>query len=361
MTTARSGVLLIIVAALAAILATLGLTFLSMARNEGDELAWAARYTQARIMLHAGCAYVQETARIGWDRQLGDGSNEEAYGWVDVRGGIRDRAAFASRMGRAPTAAEEGRFPIGPRSNQDLVTESGASGADGIYDAMYATTLAVDGNGDGIADRPLWPAIGSVVRCPMQRLERPPFAITQTVAPNAIANDPSDPAFGLPLLIKPDPEPLFGPGVTAASTASARWLDWSRGDVRPRAGAEGQAWVRIHRDGPATFVITCGAGASEGFRDWDEVRGLGEQALFQSNQDIFDQIVADEIRLWYRIEWSPAIAGNPPVTIDWRTLQLNPQGGGSADNVNQQPWARVVNQGGTIQWIQRLRAAPAVW
>ncbi|MDA3962563.1 MAG: hypothetical protein PF961_17390 [Planctomycetota bacterium] len=359
---ARSGVILIITAALAAILATLCLTFIARANNAGADSAWIGRYTQARVMLHAGLSYVQECARIGWDTRLGDGDNHEGFGWVDVRGGIRDRARFVTVHGRNPSGAEAAAFPLGPRSQFDREGEDGTAlaGGDGIWDRLWDPALVEDGDGDGLADRPAWPAVGSVARAPMFRMRRPPFAIEPVVAPNPIANNPADPAFGLPLLLHPDPLPAFGRGVAGGAPAT-RWADWSAGERSALPGSEGRAWFRVYRDGPATFVVTCGCGGSEGFRDWPEVLGAQAEDLFQRDQRMFEDIVANEVRLWYRIEWSPAVNGNEPQTIGWNGSQLSVVTGGKPDHVSKWPWARIVNQGGTIQWIQRLRAPPELW
>lgn len=348
----RRGALLIVVVGLLVMLASLVMTFIARTRMDAEDLRWTVNRTQARLMLTAATSYIQETSRIGWDATLADSVNIEAFGWVDVRGGVRDRQRFRDVHGREPTPAEEQIFPIGPRSQAD-------ANNDGIYDALWSPVL-VESSRPGVVDRPAWPAIGSVVRCPMFVMERPPFAIAPTVAPNAIANDPADPAFGLPFLRNPDPQPRFGPAVTAASPAAQRWADWSTGDTAPRPGTSARSWFRIYRDGPATFVITCGSGATFAFRDWREVEAAGATGLFPGGEGTFLEILDQEVRLWYRVEWSPAVGATTTAGSQTSANNVAPRGSGEGlRRVRLE--ARGTNQGGTIAWIQRLLGPPEVW
>lgn len=224
------------------------------------------------------------------------GWGEEAYGWVDVRDG-----------------------QVGPKD---------CTGA-----ALWA------------AGR--WPAPGTHARCPMHAQVRPPDAVQPDAAPNRMVSDPADPLFGLPLLRRPDPLPV-----------AATWAEFRAGDPTPRPESANRSWFRVHRDGPATFVVTVGAGASEGFKDWDEVLAEGAAWRFSDDQGLFETIRAQELRLWYRIEWSPAVAsgsGAPGFTEEYDRLGWNSQ-------LNRPILGCPhPNQGGTIQWIQRLRAPPLAW
>ncbi len=158
------------------------------------------------------------------------------------------------------------------------------------------------------------------------------------------------------------------PADPAGSVDGARFSEWEAGDRAPREASLGLAWFRLLREpGGATFLVTCGAGATMGYRTWAEVQADPDptgRSLFQS-AELFAAISQDEVRLWYRIEWSPAI-----MAID---THLAWHHGGAFDHYEQfpldmsvrtsDPWGQLVhhNLGGTIPLIQRLRYEPANW
>ena len=324
----RHGTLLIVVAGAVAVMAALCLSFLVKARGEAEETELVMRHTQCRIALAGACAYVQESSRIGYDLP-GTPVHEEAFGWVDVRDG-----------------------QIGPKT-WDF-------SGDGVYDLCY------DPAAKDAMNRPQWPAVGGVTRQPMIPMVRPPWAISSATTPNEIESNPTKPLFGIPLLTRPDPQPQLA--VTGSPSLIQRWEDFKTGDTRPRSIQRG-GWFRLRRDGPATFVITCGSGATLGFRDWAEVVGLGAAATFGADQSFFESLVESEQRLWYRIEWSSAIAISEATNAD--NLAFFPGLDWKRDHADWIPYnedtrifriaVRTVNQGGTIQWIQRLRAPPEEW
>jgi len=75
--------------------------------------------------------------------------------------------------------------------------------------------------------------------------------------------------------------------------------------------------------------------------------------LFGGSEAAFDDALALETRLWYRIEWSPAIHNQSSFGAHaqntWRDARAT----------DASPYS--VNQGGTIQFIQRLRSPPDSW
>ncbi len=332
MSRARSGTVLIMVAGIAAIMATIASAFLIRMRSDVEEMGIAEREAQARIMLIAACSYVQEGSRIGYDVGAPTGKHREAFGWIDVRDGL-----------------------AGPRG-EDWSAPSG-------YDPFFKVADVEDRDGDGAADRPAWPAVRGVARCPMHVLERPPYATELTTAYNPIPAV-AGPDFGIPYLLAPDPR-----SVIQAPTPNAKALAWS-GDPKPRANSTGLAWFRVRREDAATFVVTCGAGATQGFMDWDEVRGMFATELFGGDQVVFEQMRAAETRAWYRFEWSAAVA---PSEVHNVANALN--GGSPVDqyvsfpmNTSDVPQgkpmrsqAHCINMGGTIRWVQRLRQAPTHW
>ncbi len=324
----RAGTVLIIVVGLTALIAGLSVAFLTRQRTTQQETNLFEQDIQARLMLVAACNYICETARIGYDKETGIGLNvnhQEAFGWLDVRDGS-----------------------IGPNTRGLTAT---------TIVPLFDDLLMVERWGKGAVDRPAWPAQKSVARCPMHVLKRPPFAITLNATPNPIVTDESSAAFGRPYLKKPDPIPV---GINRAEFMSA--------DRTIRQNSINRSWFRVYRDGPATFIITCGAGGTQGYRDWDEVEGAGVDAIAAfGEQSFFETIRTQESRLWYRVEWSPAIA-----TSDVHNIK-NAWNAGAEDHyvsypmntsdssVNPRSQALSRNMGGTISYVQRLRRPPAWW
>lgn len=320
----RRGTVLIIVAGLSALLASLALTFLVRQRSSQQETIRFEQDIQARIMLVAACNYISECARIGYDTAIGP-DHIEGFGWIDVRDGS-----------------------VGPNTR-------GVRAADIV--PLFDDTRMVESWGSGSADRPAWPAQKSVARCPMQVLERPPFAISLNATPNAMVTDESDAAFGRPYLKNPDPTP-------AADTRAT----FMSGDRRVRQESANRSWFRVYREAPASFIITCGSGGTLGFRDWDEVSGAGPQATAQfGDQTYFNALLAQETRLWYRVEWSPGIATaevhniknawNVGTEDHYVSYPMNT----SNSSINPRSQAQCRNLGGTFRLIQRLRLRPTRW
>lgn len=330
----RRGAVLLVVSGLAALIAAIGLAFIVRVREDAAEVDLAVREAQARLMLMAGCGYVLEAGRIGYDVDpAGGGPHEEGFGWIDVRA----------------IAAADQPARVGPRDQSRR--------------ALFDDALAIDGDGDGVAERPAWPAIGGVARCPMHRLRRPPYAIAQTAAYNPIGDD------GLPLLTQPDPQPAVVSGWPGAVTA-ARFAGFAAGDPRPIASGAGLAWFRCYREDAATFVLTCGAGATRGYRSWGEVvgAGAGAEAEFGGDRQLFGALQAAEIRRCYRVEWNAAIGS----VYDFHYIENEIR---TADNYLLHPHnatqcmrgrsvrsqIRRPNCCGTIRWVQHLPVPPAQW
>jgi hypothetical protein len=326
--------------------------------------------SQARIMLAAACNYIQECSRIGWDRypntsggtgyaQATDSNDafpgsspaasnfpihEEAFGWIDVRDGS-----------------------IGPK------TQEGRP----CYDPALSPTMWWDPP----PLRPAWPAVTGIVRCPMHVWQRPPYATKLTACYNPINSDPSrssQPDYLYPFLRNPDPQPQVSNGWVSGSASVSNALyddgaggatrnDFVHGDPRPRGQTTGKSWFRILREGPATFLVTVGAGGTAGFRSYNEASQQGFAALFNNDPDFFRDLSDHELRLWFRMEWSAAVTD---VTYHWNlhhTLS-------NQDNYLQWPqnashsWSYGCrssgfdrNMGGTFRWIERLLGEPTSW
>jgi hypothetical protein len=351
---ARGGTILIVAAGLCALLASMTLVFLSQMRTQAEESWGVVRDAQARIMLYAACSYVLEAGRLGWDRywgpypfaatspstalQNGIPIHEEAFGWVDVRDGS-----------------------IGPKRQDGSMVFSCSDQTTGAGPSFPAVSIDA--------------RTGAAARCPMFVWRRSRFAISPAAVYNPIDTDVANRDFGLPLLRNPDPQPQVANGWAAGAVNDAKFNDSSyqangyddyvHGDPTPRTNSTAMAWFRVVRIGPARFVITCGSGGTLGYQDWVDVQRDNATAQFGS-QEFFNDLLNDETRLWYMVEWSPAISGvtyqcmdneQQPDHYQWRPFNAihedYPSGRQS------QPHAR--NMVGTIRWIQKLFNQPPVW
>ncbi|MBA3685467.1 MAG: hypothetical protein H0W72_09535 [Planctomycetes bacterium] len=361
----RRGVLLIIVTGLAALLLSLAVAFLASMRDDGERTRALAQDIQARLMLHAATCYILETARIGW-------GDDETMGWND----IRNHAV-------GPIAITADPFAGDPNQPTNRLWTSGT-----------------------------WPAPGSVMRAPVYTWERAPYAVLAGARnpieigdAYTVRDDPlNDQALALAghhgdwgshqsltevwrigTYDRPDPAPVIDPTVDLAAFAA--------GDARPRTATSGLAWFRVYReawedhDGDGTpyfdvvdlngglgtdwsgvaataypknasvFVITCGAGATLGFRDWDEVVLAGAEASFLDDEGFFTTLRTSETILWYRMEWSPttgdlAAKGRRESTGGpYQALPVN-------DSANTYSTS---SHAGSVRWLQRLDLEPPDW
>jgi hypothetical protein len=194
----------------------------------------------------------------------------------------------------------------------------------------------------------------------MQVMERPPFAISPA-APNPVSADPLATDFGMPYLRNPSPLIAGGqPG--QASAAALSWNSWRQGDRRIRQESMRLAWFRVFRDGPSTFIITVGSGGTFGFARWSEVDATSRSDDFPGGEIAFNATLAEEVRLWYRVEWSPAIAyGDSRYTINFQLDNYRSYSDAGQGYGRSTPTPGRENSAGTISYVQRLRAEPAVW
>jgi hypothetical protein len=247
-------------------------------------------------------------------------------------------------------------------------------------------------------------------------MKRPPWAVSIEVAPNEIPSDHTIPTFGVPFLNNVDPLPALADGVSfnpdlPDPTSASRRRNWAEGDQNPVTNSQNLSWFRIYREtgyetgrpekvGPrgSTFIITVGSGGTQGYRDWAEVQAESATSLFDDSEDLFDQLIANERRHWYRVEWTGGVGGGAehlyafPTAIyrssrpqvessdrnwsspegSWQeTLPINAsrfvdvgyRGGGSVytmPNVHQTSAPVPRNYMETIRYIQRLEPGDAV-
>lgn len=323
----RHGTILIIVAGLCAVLASLTVAFLSRMHADAQEMQIIKQETQARIMLMAGCNWIQEASRIGWaSNTAAPGSNTETFGWIDVRDNKIGPKFIANDRD------DDSKFPI-----------------------------------------------GKYKRFPMYVMEKPPYAIQLTasynpirtpISPNPVNFGHAD--FGKPYLRYPDPQPIVQNGwdpstPTGTTVNDDNFTKWATGDRNPRVNSINMSWFRIWRESAATFVITCGGGGTQGFRSWSEM-SLAEQALFNDDKQLFASIQEHEVRFWYRVEWSAAVMGMDYHMLDhslgrdrdhYMVWPMNASHAPAGHEYRTQTHAR--NMGGTIRWIQRLVHEPTHW
>jgi hypothetical protein len=327
----RGGTILIIVAGLSALIASLSLAFLVRMQADANESRQVIADAQARIMLVAGLNYIQEASRLGWE--VGPGERE-AFGWVDVRDGLEGpkTRSLAPNTGRIPAVRPED----GPRSVN-------------------------------------FP-IGTSARFPMWVWTRAPYAIDASAVFNPIERDSTRPDFAMPYLRYPDPQPVvvnyWTPGGAGSAVNDENFdrgphdptSDFVHGDPRPRVNSIGLGWFRVRRIGPARFIITCGAGATQGFRRWSDMSAT-DRAQFGNDDRLWHDLRNQEVIMWYEVEWSPAVGGATYQCIDneqkpdhyqWRPF--NPVHENYPGGHQSQTHAR--NMVGTFRYIQRLRNEP---
>jgi hypothetical protein len=328
----RSGTILIIVAGLSALMLSMALAFIMNMRADMDESEVVQREAQARIVLIAALHYIQESSRMGWDRP-GTPEHEEAFGWTDIRDGS-----------------------AGPKDSRGV--------------PLYNPTGGV------------FPAIGGRAgRFMLHALERPPFAITTAFAPNAAPLKPTLPWKDLIGYTSNDPQP-----------AALTWAGFASGNKDPRTDSYGRSWFRIYRDRnpaapdaknppvePATFTITCGAGGTLGFKDYQEVIDLGQTELFNHDAGYFAVLRSQERILWFRTEWTPAVGGSSMgVRVKpgyWELPTVNNDASPTDSTLRAYPdiykndpvkigstqWWVNRNLVGSFLYIQRLTYQPTIW
>ena len=316
--TCRRGTILIIVAGISALLAAMALTFLVRMRSDVQESLNTVHEAQAHIMMVAACNFVMESSRLGWSPKPPSGGlltvRREAFGWIDVRTG---------KPG-----------PLDESGNKLGVETAGA------WD-KWVDLIVPD------SERP-------AKRCPMYVMMRPPYAVSPRVSVNPIAT--TGPEMFMPYVAKADPQ-KYDNLMTPALYIS--------GDKRIDTARQIPSWFRVWRAGPASFVITCGVGDTQGFRNWDEVERAGQQDLFVGGgKSLFAVYQSQEIRLQYLIEWSAHVASSDYALLE---NEFEPKKAGSyihrPINLSQddRSQGKQVNPVGTISFIQRLINEPTHW
>ncbi|GDY13360.1 hypothetical protein LBMAG53_22380 [Planctomycetota bacterium] len=124
------------------------------------------------------------------------------------------------------------------------------------------------------------------------------------------------------------------------------------------------------RSSDAVFVITCGAGATAGFRTWNEVVHCGATQRFGSDRLLFNRLRGQERILWYRVCWTSSQGGGYSMFQDI-AFAIGKNSASDPGNLGQFPadtvsWDKTrggVNKHafGVFTWIQRLPSEPPRW
>jgi len=280
----RRGSLLIIVSGLCTLLAILAVAFLGRARTDIDEADFAQRQGQARIMLSAACCYLLEAAPPAThDPVVAAGTN-----------------AFFPRLGTLSTSSRLiGRFPMQVQTlPRHAVTPRHTFDP---YDGFRPYDWRNDPTRYQTVANPLTP--GGLLTA------NEIMPATQATAAGGTAA-----SFPIARTMNMSWFRVWYPGATPSMTYSEGAVPYC---IDP-------ASLSSTRAAKATFIVTCGAGASLGFRDWSEVT-VADQPKFGNDSANFAVIVANETRLWYQVEWStinvyadakPSTNAHPPLYSD---------------------------------------------
>jgi hypothetical protein len=149
----------------------------------------------------------------------------------------------------------------------------------------------------------------------------------------------------------------------------ATLTDFVHGDPTPRQQTTGKSWFRVYRDGPATFVITCGSGATMGYTSYAEAASVGgpsAAAMFNNDPGFFNSLAANELRIWYRIEWSPSVMEQTYHNLQHGDVGVEhnlmwPANASHTWSVGNRTQTWTKNPVGTIRWVERLVTQPTYY
>lgn len=412
-----AGSVLVIVAGITALIALTFLMVLSLTRDDAGRASQALRMAQHRIVLTSALLYLQETSRLGW--------GEETMGWIDPR--------FDPSVTRPDGSAYRNLDLVdGPRRMKSVSNVYPPVFTAGTWPAPGSTMRA-----DLAPCRRAPFAVSQRMACPVinqigQRADgvsifdptKPtgyadwvmrPLMNAETIPLGVLINQSSRVGITytyLPVVPSwiPYGDAVFktNPGGIGISPIATDQASYVAGDTNLMPEYMGLAWFRIYREvssqhdgliantldkyadgttpydiapevGNGTFVITCGAGGSRGFKDYSEANA----ALpgWFADAQTFGQIRQSEIVSWYRVQWSPQIGGNfnkeqmrdnfdlqwthpfgiynHNVLTDRGTVVV--QDPGSDIHTTRIDTAGVKAPFGSFSWVQKLEKEPPQW
>lgn len=335
------------------IILSLTVSYLVVVRSDVGDVQSIVRDAQARAMLHAGMCYVAECSRIGWSTVGKQHPNSrpnrfaaETCGWNDIRNGAIGPIPLSviTAAGLDDRPQDQGdTYRVGAGSGR--WPDVGSSVRQSVYvwkRSPYAVHLA--GNPVVIHEsQDDVPASGGYflpqyfgnnhdiwgVDVPFLGTGTGPGRVSE--AGEGVHNYRNGGSGGgsdwygnlwrFSAQPKPDPSPV------ALSLA-----EYNAGDPAPRSGRA--AWFRVYRetaadhngdnypfydtvnlngdanapDNGSVFIVTCGAGTTQGFRSWSEVEtelgAVNATHVFGDETAFWDRR-RDESVLWFRVEWTP--------------------------------------------------------
>jgi hypothetical protein len=155
---------------------------------------------------------------------------------------------------------------------------------------------------------------------------------------------------------------------------------FATGEVKPLSRTQGYGWFRVYRELSAdhngdgnpyfdtlnlngghahpnlsVFIITCGSGATNGYRDYAEAEA-DLPGLF-TDADHFALVRAAETVLHFRVEWSPFL----PNTTQQPYERVVPGDAATVNGKQHYYFSPYGSHFGSIRWVQRLDREPPTW
>lgn len=422
---------LLLITGLVSILAVLAAVFLLRTREDASAAQPLVREAQARIMLSAACLYLLESSRMGWGSP-GHGWVDNRNGSIGPRPPRSSTAGDIPqptwwRTGGYPFDDSEGSTPsippkvpwddygytqidpAGGNDNKRIDYWPHPGGACRCEMARwllppYATTAHFTMNPVMISDDFLpgvgadyskgWTGSAAMVALRTAAMNRAPmFLQPQPVAD--VHGDKNSPVSGADFIS--GKRTISGVAISSPLAPSPLYVPETIN----------RAWFRVYRELPSehdgksvmvgtltepyfdtvalskpdpvvsgkylrssdgVFIITCGGGATGGYRSWQEVANCGATQRFGGDQNLFHRLRSQERILWYRVCWSGNQGGSYNAQFDVVDVPNYPNGG-NPPAVNQSPpgnWSGSrsgvnTHAFGTFSWIQRLPSEPPRW
>jgi hypothetical protein len=440
----RQGSVLIVVVGLCTLLLTAFLVTIQQVRAEANQADDVIADAQARIMLSSALSFINESAR------LGPNVEGETFGWTDIRTGAvgpltYGQTSLTTNDGNLPGQSVQWPSP-GSVYRADMMVWKRPPLA--VYERSAPNPISMPRQwltefenakyDDDPSTDPFATTLGTVVNpsdvnhgtgfgyFPRTNKKNPWETLGQ---PMSVLNGPKlREHWGRVWseMVRPmgDNEPGYhrniGTQPVADTLADFKQGLLSGGEAVSRPDSQNRAWFRLYRELPSdhdgdgtpyydamalsghgTFIVTCGAGGTQGFASWTEVQNAGRQADF-IDQATFELLQSQERRMWFRVEWSGFTGGAGNL------VKRHTTGGptfGSATNwgshggsdglqyslhvtslATQMPYLSaphrlidawgasynshmahvthapvMLNASGTIKWIERLPTEPPMW
>lgn len=290
----RRGSMLILSAGLASVLASIAAAFLIRMKTEKEESSRIVADAQARIMFTAACCYILESAPPELTPRNAVSRGDQVLGryfsrWSAWSGSGR-------LIGRFPMAVPAlTRHAVDYTTIYDPDVTHLGGGTSSTEKANDLTTTVTDA-----LYRLEWDDRGTNRRPTTWRPDPILYAAESSTGIRATAQFPG--------IAYPSAGATWNPTPRADSVNMSwfrvYWLSYSDSLSEPYKGAPWPTAPSAYtKRATARFIITCGSGASQGFRDWAEVLAANAQDLFYNDPNAFSDVIANESRLYYEVDW----------------------------------------------------------